>query len=176
VSIQTVLDGIATYLGGPYDATLRSYRTSPIPGVGVVRRAWAKSDNHADYYLNMPPGTRTGSQIVVTIPDQVEYQETLGPPTSAIKRVQYSVDLNVFVRSASAFAEDAQDDIHALRDAILAHLRADRTLGRAVFQAGPSLGGSAGAIAVHYGQPSANAEVTKSFLAISFTALELITA
>lgn len=174
MAIQTVLNGIATYLGGAYDSTTRTYRSSPITGVGVVRRAWAKRDDHNDYYHGMQPGTRSGSQIVIHIPDQMEMQETLGPENVAMKRVIYTVDLNVFVRSECEYAEDAQDDVYALRDAVLTRLRTDRTLGGAVYQSGIAVQGGSDAITVRYGQPVSNAELTKSFFTITFSAVEFV--
>lgn len=52
MSVQSVLDGICRYFGGEYDEQTRTYRSSPLSGagVGVVRRAWPKRDDHADYF------------------------------------------------------------------------------------------------------------------------------
>jgi hypothetical protein len=59
VSIQSALDGICQYFGGPYDPQTRTYRSSPLSqyGVGVVRRAWAKRDDHNDYFWGQDAGT-----------------------------------------------------------------------------------------------------------------------
>ncbi|WP_030237905.1 hypothetical protein [Streptomyces sp. NRRL S-350] len=173
MSIQSVINGIGTFLGGPYDPATRTYRSSPVHGVGVVRRAFAKADDHADYYRGMPPGTRTGCQIVITIPDQSEYRETVGPEGVGLMRVLYTVELNVFIRSECEYAEDAQDDVYALRDALLARLRSDHTLGGCVFQAGEAVAGGSAAISVRYGQPSSKAQLTKQYMQIKFTAVEL---
>ena len=176
MSVQTVLDGICRYFGGAYDEPTRTYRSSPLTqyGVGVVRRAWAKRDDHADYVWGMPPGTRSGCQIVVFIPRQSERRLALGGEHSGMKQVIYEVTLNVFVRSASPYAEDAQDDVHALRDALVEHMRADRTLGGCVFQAGEHADGGMDGIDVTYGQPETKNELTKSFLEVTFAAVEIV--
>lgn len=176
MSIQTVLDGICAYYGGTYDTTRRLYIASPVAGVGVVGRSWPKRDNHDDFFNNMPPGTRTGSRIVVYIPQQTEFREAFGGATSGMKRVLYHVRLCCYLRSNSPHAEDAQDDMYALRDALVDHTRADRTLGNAVFQAGEAIEGmgAAAAISFEYGQPETKAEMTKGFLLMSFGAVEFV--
>lgn len=178
MSIQTVLDGICRYFGGPYDDTTRTYRSSPLAknGVGVVRRAWAKDDNHADYFWGQDNGARTGCQIVVYIPRSSEARFAVGGATGGMKNVVYEVQLCCYVRSRTPYAEDAQDDVYALRDALVDHLRADRTLAGAVFEAGEHVDGGSGSIDFDYGQPETKAQLTKSFLLMTFPALEIVQA
>jgi hypothetical protein len=176
VSVQTALDGICRYFGGPYDATTRTYRTPQVTGIGVVRRAFAKRDEHQDYFLGMPTATRTGCQMVVTIYHQEEFRIALGGPTSGQKQRNFEVDLACYIRSRTPHAEDAQDDVYALQDAILARMRQDRTLGGAVFQAGEHMEHGSNAIRIDYGQPETRAELTKSFLSVQFSACEIVTA
>lgn len=176
MSVRAVVDGICQYLGGPYDAATRSYRTPQVPGVGVVRRAWAKRDDHNDYTLGMAKGTATGCQIIVHIARTSEARFALGGAYSGRKNVLYEVHLLCYVRSTHPHAEDAQDDIHDLADAIVAHLRADRTLGGAVFEAGEAVDGGQGSIDVEFGQVESKGELSKGFLLVSFPALEIIAA
>jgi hypothetical protein len=178
VSVQKVLDGICRYFGGAYDEQTRTYRSSPLSkaGVGVVRRAWAKRDDHAGYFWGMPPGTRTGCQMVVQIPRSSERRIALGGEHGGMKQVTYEVVLNCFVRSNCPYAEDAQDDVYALRDALMEHMRADRTLGGAVFQAGEHNTDGMDGIDITYGQPETKAELTKSFVEITFAAIEFVSA
>lgn len=171
-----VIDGICRYFGGPYDDATRTYRASPIPMVGVVRRAWAKRDDHADYFVGQAPGSRTGCQIVVFIPRRSESRLALGGAHGGHKTVLYDVQLCCFIRSRSKHAEDAQDDVFALEDAIVDWMRQDRTLGGAVFEAGEHVDGGTGSIDVDYGQPETKDELTKSFLQVSFTAVEIVQA
>lgn len=178
MTIQSALDGICRYFGGPYDSQTRTYRSSPLSqyGVGVVRRAWPKRDDHADYFWGQQPGARTGCQIVVYIPRSTETRFALGGATSGQKNVLYEVQLCCYIRSRTPHAEDAQDDVYALRDALVDHLRLDRTLGSAVFEAGEHVDGGSGSIDFDYGQPETKAEMTKSFLLMTFPAVEIVQA
>lgn len=174
MSASAALDGICRYFGGPYDEVTRTYRSSPVPGVGVVRRAFAKSDDHAQYFLGQPPGSRTGCQIVVTIYRKTEFRIALGGEHGGWKQNTFDVELACFIRSESRNAEDAQDDVYALGDSLIEWLRLDRTLGGAVFQAGEAMQRGSGVVTTDYGQPVTKAELTKSFLSIKFQACELV--
>lgn len=176
MSIQSVLDGICRYYGGPYDEATRTYRSSPVLGVGVVRRGWAKEDNPQDYFNGMDPGARTGSQIVVWIPHDSESRFAVAGEHGGMKNVRYDVEMACYIRSRTPFAEDAQGDVYALRDALKEWMRADRSLGGACFEAGEAVDGGKGSIDCDYGQPETKAGLTKSFLLMSFTALEIVQA
>ncbi|MEV6833478.1 hypothetical protein AB0N17_02935 [Streptomyces sp. NPDC051133] len=178
MSVQTALDGMCRYFGGPYDEATRTYRSSPLSsaGVGVVRRAWPKRDDHQDYFWGLPDGARTGCQIVVYIPRHSERRIALGGEHSGMKQIIYEVQLCCYIRSRTPYAEDAQDDVHALRDALVEHMRLSRTLGDAVFQAGEHIDGGMDGIDVRYSQPETKAELTKSYLEVTFAAIEFVNA
>ncbi|MEU2426897.1 hypothetical protein ABZ619_38795 [Streptomyces sp. NPDC007851] len=176
--MQSVLDGICRYFGGAYDEQTRSYRSSPLSkaGVGVVRRAFGKQDDHAEHFLGMPPGTRTGCHMVVFIAQSSERRIALGGEHNGQKQVVYDVTLNCFIRSNSAFAEDAQDDTFALRDALVEHMHQSRTLDGAVFQAGEYVENGLGSIDCRFAQPETKAQLTKGFLEVRFAAIEIFNA
>lgn len=174
MSGATVLDGICRYFGGSYDPLTRTYRSSPIDRVGVVRRASPKRDDHADYVNGQQPGARTGCTIVVTLYHSDEFRIALGGEHGGWKQTNYNVELACFLRSATEYAEDAQDDAYELRDDLVAWIRRDRTLGAAVFQAGEAVERGDSRIQTDYGQPVTKAELTKGFLSIRFTACELV--
>ncbi|MGW0795900.1 hypothetical protein [Streptomyces sp. NPDC002692] len=179
MAIQEVLDGIASYFGGPYDPTTRSYRSSPVAGVGVVRRAWPKDDRAEDYFVGMEPGAQTGCVIVVWIPRQHEVRRALGGEHSGVKQTVYEVILNCYLRSRTPFAEDAQDDAYALRNALVEWMRRDRTLGGCVFQAGEHVtegGGGGDGIDFEYSPPETKAQLTKGFFTMRFAAVEFVEA
>lgn len=177
MTVQSALDGICQYFGGPYVPAMYSYRTPQIAGLGVVRRGFAKRDDHQDYFLGMAPGTRTGCQMVVTIYHSHEFRVAVGGATNGMKQRNFEVELACYIRSRTPHAEDAQDDVYALQDAIVERIRLDRTLGGAVFQAGEHIdGGGIEGITFTYGQPETKAELTKSFLAVGFSACEFVNA
>ncbi|MBK3624911.1 hypothetical protein JHN59_08625 [Streptomyces sp. MBT49] len=177
MAIQTVLPGICEYFGGPYDEKTRTYRTSPVAGVGVVRRAWPTDGAHADYFNGLPPEARTGSMIVVAIPRQHEYRRAMGGEHSGVKQVVYETFLHCYLRSRTPYAEDAQDDQYALRDALVERMRHDRTLGGCVFQAGEHITESGGdGIDFEYTQPATKAGLTKCYFTMRFAAVEFVEA
>jgi hypothetical protein len=122
------------------------------------------------------PGARTGSQIVAWVPRTSEQRFAVAGEHGGMKNVRYEVELAVYIRSRTPHAEDAQDDVYALREALVDHMRADRTLGGACFEAGEAIDGGRGSIDVDYGQPETKAGLTKSFFLMSFTALEIVQA
>ncbi|MEU6347238.1 hypothetical protein ABZ883_40600 [Streptomyces sp. NPDC046977] len=177
MAIAAVLDGIACYFGGDFDEPTRTYRTSAIPGVGVVRRGAPKDDKAADYFNGMQAGARTGSVVLVFIPRQHEIRRALGGEHSGLKQVVYEVLLRVFLRSNTSYAEDAQDDAYALRDALVEWMRRDRTLGGAVFQAGEHITeAGADGIDVEYSQSATTAGLTKGYFEVRFAAVEFVEA
>ncbi|WP_369043508.1 hypothetical protein [Streptomyces sp. Midd1] len=177
MAITEVLDGICRYFGGDYDPATRTYRTSPVSGVGVVRRAAPKDNKASEYFVGMEPGTRTGSVILVFIPTQHEYRRALGGEHGGVKQVVYDVRLRAFLRSNTSYAEDAQDDAYALREALLEWMRRDRTLGGCVFQAGEHVTESgADGIDVQYSEPSTAANLTKGYFELRFAAVEFVAA
>lgn len=171
-----MLDGICRYFGGAYDDTSRTYRSSPVPGIGIVARSFPKRDDHAEFFNGMPPGARTGCRMTVTIYRQKEFRVALGGEHSGLKQINYEVALACFLRSRTPYAEDAQDDAYDLRDEIVEWMRQDRTLGKSVFTAGEFIEGAGNGISASYGQPETKAELTKHFLEITFAVCEFVQA
>ncbi|MFJ6085172.1 hypothetical protein ACIQI8_27565 [Streptomyces sp. NPDC092369] len=177
MAITEVLDGICRYFGGDYDPATRTYRSSPVSGVGVVRRGAPTDDKAADYFVGMDPGTRTGSVVLVTIPRQHERRVAVGGEHSGMKLIVYDTILRVFLRSNTPYAEDAQDDAYALREALVAHMRKDRTLDGCVFQAGEHVTEAGGdGIDVEYSEAASKAGLTKGYFEMRFAAVEYIEA
>jgi hypothetical protein len=180
VTVQTVLAQLATYLGGPYDPTQRTYHQSPpvVPGLYSVRRAWAKQEDAAAYFYGAPPGTKSGCAMVVQIPDGTEHRVAVGGAVSGVKRLAHAVELHCFIRSSEPYPEDSQDFGYGLRDAIFARIRADRTCGSGGFEAGGFQVGEGGEpwLRWHLSQATTKAELTKLYLKIDFEAHEYIQA
>jgi len=173
VTAAAVADGVCQFFGGPYDDQTRTYRTPTIPGVGLVRRAWPREDNGADYFLGMPPGTATGCVIVVQITDTHDTRVAL-PAVAGRRLVRYVVELHCFFLSTARMVEDCQDAVHALHDAVKARIRTDPTLGTGgiennAFQVGEGAA-DGGEIAAHIEQGGTVNGETKAYMAISFEA------
>ena len=180
MTTQTVLDQLCVYLGGPYDAAQRIYHQTPqvVSGLYSVRRAWAKQEDAAQYLYGAPPGTKSGCAMVVQIPDGSEQRVAVGGAVSGVKRLAHVVELHGFIRSSELYAEDSQDFGYALRDAIFARIRADRTCGSGGFEVGGFQVGEGGQpwLRWHLSQAATRAELTKLYLRIDFEAHEYIQA
>lgn len=144
MTAATVVDQIAQYFGGPYDPNRRSYRTPQlsVPGVvmGTVRRAKPKRWDNNDFYLGAV-GQPIGCALMFFLTPGIESREGFGGETAGLKKVSHSIDLYCFVRSESPYAEDVQDALYGIQDAIRAHIHADRTCGSGGIEAGGFLVG-----------------------------------
>ena len=170
----TVADQVCTFFGGAYDTPTRTYRTPTVAGLSVVRRAWAKQDDAADYFVGQAPGTTTGCQMVVFITDTRDHRVAL-PAITGRRKVHYAVEMHCFILSTAAYAEDVQDFTYALRDALVAKIRTDPTLGTGGieagnFQVGEGSEDGGGEIMTHFEQYDTTAELTKAYLLVSFEA------
>jgi len=174
VTAATVIDQVCQFFGGPYDATTRTYRTPTVTGLSVVRRAWAKRDDFADYFAGQPQGTMTGCQMVVQIADTRDHRVAL-PAIQGRRKVHYAVEAHCFVWSKAPYAEDTQDFVYTLSDAIVAKIRTDPTLGTGGietgnFQVGEGSEDGGGEILTHREQGATTDEGTKAYLLIAFEA------
>jgi hypothetical protein len=182
VSVQTVLNQICTYLGGPYDASQRIYATPGAPivaGLYTVSRAWWKDDDHAMYRYGATSVVLSGSRMIVQIPGGEEHRVAVAGATSGMKKVAHDVQLHTYIRSEEPYAEDSQDFGYALKDAIYARLRADRTCGSGGLENGANGGFQVGEGGQPWfrwamGQARVSAGLTKVYLRIECEAHEYI--
>lgn len=170
----SVLDQTCQFFGGPYDTFTRTYRTPTVTGLSVVRRAWPKRDDYAEYVFGQPPGTMTGAIMVAQIAHSNDHRAAL-PGIQGRREVFYEMELNCFVWSKALYVEDCQDFVYQLEDAIKTKIRTDPTLGSGGFEAGnfqvgEGPAGSIGDIDTEFQQGGMKQEGTKAFMRISFTA------
>lgn len=178
MSIQTVLNQLCVYFGGAYDPATHTYRTPQVTGLGVVRRAWPKRDDHAEYYHGMPPGSLNGCQMVVQASGGSESRAAVGGAVSGLKRLNHHIELHCFIRSTAPYAEDTQDYAYGLRDAIFTHIHTDRTCGSGGFEAGGFQIGEGGEpwLGWELAQARSSADASKSYLLITCDANEYVEA
>lgn len=170
----TIVDQICQFFGGAYDSTTHSYHTPTVTGLSVVRRAFQKRDDFADYFYGQPAGTATGCQMVVFLPDTKDRRVAL-PAVTGRRKTNFAVELHCFVWSKALYAEDTQDFVNALCDGIVAKIRTDPALGtggieNGAFQVGEGQEDGGGEIATHMAQPYTDTEGTKTYLLVSFEA------
>lgn len=143
MSILAVRHAVCEYFGGAYDESARAYLTSPVPGLGAVRRARAKVPNRREQHLDDGMGFNAdgngtavhGTAMLVHIQGGKERRVAFAGASGGWKQVHLELVLHVFLHSSAEWAEDAQDAWTALHDALLDHIRADRTLGTGGFEA-----------------------------------------
>lgn len=132
MSAASVADQVARYLGGAYDPTTHTYRSPQIYPegivVGAVRRGRPKRLDIADYFLGRL-GTSVGSQIYIRLSGGREIRTGIGGSLYGEKQVRHDVMLNCLIRGDTAYAEDIQDGMYALLDAIRDYIHSDRTMG-----------------------------------------------
>lgn len=182
MTVQSVLNQICVYLGGPYDAARRIYANAPsapiVAGLYTVKRAWAKQDDHSMYTYGASPHPLSGAMMVVQIPNGDERRVAVAGATNGLKKVAYRVEMHNYVRSAEPYAEDSQDFGFALKDNIFARLRADRTCGSGGLELGGFHVGEGGQPWFRWamGQAKTSDGLTKVYLRIECEAHEYIQA
>lgn len=133
MSLVAIRNQICEYFGGPYDEDARAYLTPQVKGLGIVKRGRAKRASRRELHGGM--GTEQhGTAMLVHLDAGVERRIAVAGSTSGMKRVTVDVCLHVFLSSTSREAEDAQDAFYELHDALLEHVRLDRTLGSGGFE------------------------------------------
>jgi hypothetical protein len=104
--------------------------------------------------------------MIVDLGEALETRDARAGAVLGIKNIRYACDIHVFHKAWMEHAEDAGADMDLLHEAILDSIRADRTLGGALFQAGESARG----IESHRPPPELDGDKTNSYLMISFDA------
>lgn len=181
MSAVSVINQLCTYFGGPYDQATHTYHTPQlsVPGLtmGAVRRAKPKRLDTADYFLGAA-GTGLGCQIMFGLTPGEETREGFGGATAGLKKVRHSVDMWCLIRSVAQYAEDVQDVLYALQDAVREHIHADRTCGSGGIEVGGFMVGEGGAPGIrwHDSEVESTAERTEALLTATFAADEYIIA
>lgn len=182
MSSTSVVDQICQYFGGAYQEQMRYYGTPTVPGLGAVRRAWAKSADKAQWYLGMPEGTENGSVMRVRISTGAEVRVAMAGQYSGGKKVAHNVELLVEAQSTGRSAEDIEDYTRQLLDDIRERIHADRTCGsmgfeNGGFQVGEDYDGPGSpVIDWEFSDVVTSAGLSKQSLTITFSASEYIEA
>jgi len=143
-----VRQGIASYFGGVWVDNVKAYQGGPLTDYGVVdvKRSWGKRIDWKSMFNRLNPGRGMGAFMVVSLNTDKEVREAIaGAPVldsngniiaGGVKMLTYQCTLEVFHLAQAAYAEDAQDDIDLLIEAIKNLVRVDRTLGGICTDAG----------------------------------------
>jgi len=162
MSRQQVRDTVATWVGSASITHLNQIFTS--------------HPKRINFQANSTAGELSRAAGVVFIRDESETRIAVGGAYSGWKRIDYTVDFQVFFHSMQNYAQDAMDDFDAIVDAIKDKLRAGghrlgQTDGDVIWQAAEPQ------INVTYGEPATNdGGATEIWAAIEFTVTQMIQA
>lgn len=149
--------------------------------IETLNQTFTSFPKRIDFQVNSFPGQQSRAAAVVFIESEDEQRIAIGGVGAmpvgegfGIKRVDYSVALQVFHHSLQRNAEDAMDDFDELIDAVKTRLRqGQHTLG----ETNPNLIWQAAepSISVQYGEPLTNeGGATETWCAIRFIVTEMI--
>lgn len=178
MSRASVRAGIGAYLGGTLNTQTRVYQGNTTFGVHLVRTAFPRHVPGDDFGLG--DGVLSGSYVNVHVREQRETRITTGGgpvPPSGLKKIRYEVVLHIFHRSLEPHGEDAEDHLERVTEGLLQRIRADRTFGGVVFQAGEGDNTSVGSedLLIGYGEPlDKDGGGRESYAGISLICLEYI--
>lgn len=141
-----------------------------------LNQIWTSFPKRIDFQVNAIAGQLMRAAGVVFISDETEGRIAVGGAYNGWKRIDYTVDFQIFSHAMHRNAEDAMNDFDAIIDGVKTQLRAGgHTLGlpdgSVIWQAAePS-------ISVTYGEPATNdGGATETWCAIRFTVTQMINA
>jgi hypothetical protein len=152
-------------------ATLYNFLTdTPITNLNQVFTSFPK---RIDFNVNTTPGSNDRAAAIIFIASENESRIAIGGATSGIKRVDYTIILQIYQHSFSRNAEDAMTSFDTLIDNIKTRLRSDHrfgdTNGTLVWQ------GAEPRITTRYGEPSTAEEgMTETYAEVEFEVTEMI--
>jgi hypothetical protein len=162
MSRQQVRDKVSTWVA-----------SASIPHLNQIFTSHPKRIN---FQANSTAGEYSRAAGVVFIRDESETRIAVGGAYSGWKRIDYTVDFQVFFHSMQNYAQDAMNDFDAIVDAVKDQLRAGghrlgQTDGDVIWQAAEPQ------INVTYGEPATNdGGATEIWAAIEFTVTQMIQA
>jgi len=154
-------------------STIASFISPPnVDGINQVFTSFPKRIN---FEVNSLPSQRSRCAAVVFIESERETRLALGGAHSGIKRVDYSIAIQLFHHSMENAGENAMDDFDNTIDNLKARLRSDHqfgdTSGTLVWQAAEPV------IDASYGEPaSINGNSIENWATIRFDVTQMIQA
>jgi len=144
VTSRTIVrTGIAQFFGGTnYDDTFRCYRGGPLlsSGLSTVRAYQPKREPDTDYVMGLTPGRGMGAMMILEMPRTRDHLLTTPGLPAGIhggqRHLVYPVKCHVFHMAHMPYAEDAEQDVDNLDQAIHELIYSDPTLGGICYQAG----------------------------------------
>lgn len=156
-------------------AQIASYLSPASVGHGLGTTYRARPKNVPAEAFQLGAGGGSGAVLVVHLTRDDEHPVTIGPETAAQKFNVHDVTVEVFFQSTKDDAMVAMDDHDALIDALMARLRADRTLGSTAYVPIWQAGRDEFGIQVDFAEPVLSNQILKIDGVIRFRAFEEVT-
>lgn len=152
-------------------ATIYSFLSSP--AISTLNQIFYSFPKRIDFNVNSTAGVSSRAAAIIFIASESESRIAIGGSTNGIKRVDYTIILQIYQHSFVRNSEDAMTDFDTLIDAIKTRLRSDHrfgdTNGTLVWQ------GAEPAITTRYGEPSTSEEgMTETYAEVEFEVTEMI--
>jgi len=152
-------------------ATVYSFLSSP--QITNLNQIFISFPKRIDFNVNTTAGSDTRAAAIIFIAAETESRIAIGGATNGIKRVDYTIILQIYQHSFERNAEAAMTNFDTLIDAIKTRLRSDHRFGDAngnlVWQ------GAEPSITTRYGEPSTEKEgMTETYAEVEFDVTEMI--
>ena len=145
------------------------------PNVDGINQVFTSFPKRINFEVNSLPSQRSRAAAVIFIESEHEDRLAIGGATSGIKKIDYSIAIQVFHHSLEQNSEDAMNDLDNLIDNLKDRLRSDHQFGDPsgvlVWQAAEPV------IDVEYGEPmSQNGTSTETWATVRFDVTQMIQA
>ena len=145
------------------------------PKVDGINQVFTSFPKRIDFQVNALPSQLSRCAAVIHIESENENRLAIGGAHSGIKRIDYSVAIQLFHHSMERNSEDAMNNLDYVIDSLKAVLRSDHqfgdTSGNLVWQ------GAEPVISVSYGEPMSNdGTSTETWAIMRFDVTQMIQA
>ena len=145
------------------------------PNVQGLNQVFTSFPKRIDFQVNALPSQLSRAAAVIHIESERENRLAIGGATSGIKRIDYTVVIQIFHHSMERDSQDAMNDFDITIDNLNEKLRSDHTFGdpssNLIWQ------GAEPSIDVSYGEPMSNdGTSTETWASLRFTVTQMIQA
>lgn len=145
------------------------------PNVDGINQVFTSFPKRINFEVNSLPSQLSRAAAVIFIESEREDRLAIGGATSGVKRIDYSVAIQIFHHSLERDSEEAMNDLDNLIDNLKDKLRSDHQFGdpngTLVWQAAEPV------IEVYYGEPmSQNGTSTETWATVRFDVTQMIQA
>ena len=145
------------------------------PNVDGINQVFTSFPKRIDFQTNALPSQLSRTAAVIFVESEKENRLAIGGATNGIKRVEYSIVIQLFHHSSERKPEDAMDDFDKVIENLKTKLRSDHQFGdpSGIFV----WEGAEPVISVSYGEPdSSSGTYTDTWASVRFDVTQMIQA